>query len=50
MNYSLEELRAKVSGWSEMPSIASQCHQTNAEKPDLNAKFIHQDGRRLETN
>ena len=50
MNYSLEELRAKVSGWSEMSSIASQYHQTNAEKPDLNAKFIHQDGRGLETN
>lgn len=50
INYSLEELRAKVSGWSEMPSIASQYHQTNAEKPDLNAKFIHQDGREVVIN
>ena len=50
MNYSLDELMDPNSGWSEMSSIESQYHQTNAEKSNLNAKFIHQDGRGLETN
>ena len=44
MNYSLDELMDPNSEWSEMSSIESQYHQTNTEKPNLNAKFIHQDG------
>ncbi|WP_253691000.1 hypothetical protein [Treponema denticola] len=50
MNYSLDELMDPNSGWSEMSSIESQYHQTNAEKPNLNAKFIHQDGREVVIN
>ena len=50
MNYSLDELMDPNSGWSEVSSIESQYHQTNAEKPNLNAKFIHQDGREVVIN
>jgi len=50
MNYSLDELMNPNSGWSEVSSIESQYHQTNAEKPNLNAKFIHQDGREVVIN
>ncbi|WP_225969626.1 hypothetical protein [Treponema pedis] len=50
MNYSLDELMDSKSKWTEMSSIGSQYHQTNAKYPNLNAKFVHEDGREVVIN
>ncbi len=47
MNYSLTEL-TKENGWTELCSIGSQYHQSNAgDLNNLNAKFVNVDGREV---
>jgi len=45
MNYRIEDL-TRANGWEEMSSVGSMYHQTEAGR-DLNAKFVHTDGREV---
>ena len=51
MNYSIDDVKGKAArkaGWTELCSIGSQYHQSEAgDNNQLNAKFVNKDGREV---